>query len=285
MNERSDISADHREQTSTLLHTASTTHSITSEILTTSTHLQNNLANLSIGSAQTHTEILAIRQDTVSANTSLVSVGQKLDNLCREVDAIRTVTCELVSKPSLLSSFCDETQRLQSLLEITESCQQNTFGKNAVPRQCNCYKRTQKISQERFIGPVKLFRNRKITSRHLKHCPFYVLDEETRSFGLKVTMFSRLLSGIIQLSFEATTGSGGFSLGRPLYFRAVVPYDSPAFALIEELEPPDPKLSLGDVLALASELRKLYRNGDASPYDVNPCGETLLHVSIISCQS
>jgi hypothetical protein len=281
VNECSDVSAVHREQTSTLLHTVSTNNLMTSEILSASTRLEDNLSNLSISSARTHTEILAIKQEAGSANTSLVSVGQKLDSLCQEVDAMRCMTYKLVSKPSLLSSFCDETERIQSLLEAQASFKHDEHNANTLPRRCNCRKRTEKISHQRLIGPIRLFKDQTLLSRHSKHCPCYIDDEETKTFGLQVSTFSRLLSGIVQLKFELTTGSGRFTLGHPLIFRAVVPCDSPAFNLVDSISYFSKDVD-NCIALLSTKLRKLYRNREASPYDVDPNGRTLFHVRILS---
>ena len=81
-----------------------------------------------------------------------------------------------------------------------------------------------------------------------------------------------------------TRGAGGFSISPRLSFVNVVPWDSPAFALLEAY-----KMDWDGVLKNPSkhaekilmQMYRLFETGKASSTDVNQYGNTLLHVSIL----
>ena len=83
----------------------------------------------------------------------------------------------------------------------------------------------------------------------------------------------------MQASFACTMGAGGASLTPSLSFRNVVAHDSPAFAIMSNFK--SGNLDCRRVDKEFQDLRQLFQERRASPYDVNVDGNTLLHVSII----
>ena len=90
------------------------------------------------------------------------------------------------------------------------------------------------------------------------------------------------MAGVLQASFLCTKGAGGMSLSPSLSFRGVVASDSPAFSLINNLRQcvefsADEWVS--HVEGQLQELRRIFDEGRASPYDIDIHGNTLIHVS------
>ena len=71
-------------------------------------------------------------------------------------------------------------------------------------------------------------------------------------------------------------GAGGASLTPSLNFRNVVAHDSPGFAIIDKTKCGDHACRLEEHIY---DLRQLFQERRASPYDIDVHGNTLLHVS------
>lgn len=101
----------------------------------------------------------------------------------------------------------------------------------------------------------------------------------SKRFSISRNMFGFKVSA----SFEVDMGSSyALKLTPSLDFRAVVPYDAPAFELIDRIREMDfnfqPELMPDLVNTTIVELRQLYSEGKARPSDMNPNGEIILHV-------
>lgn len=96
------------------------------------------------------------------------------------------------------------------------------------------------------------------------------------------------LAGALEASISITRGAGGLSISPNLRCARLVSRDSPAFKLVDHLYPEfyvmSPKY-MGELEALLDTsihgLALLFRDGKASPYDVDLEGRTLLHVRVL----
>lgn len=90
-----------------------------------------------------------------------------------------------------------------------------------------------------------------------------------------------MLGYSIAATFSVTRGAGAFSISPHFMLRAVVPWDSPAFRLLD-MRAADLSKKFSSPVDYANwviqELDVLFRKGKASPTDVTPSGITLLHV-------
>ena len=87
----------------------------------------------------------------------------------------------------------------------------------------------------------------------------------------------RLLAGVLQASFACTTGAGGASFSPSLNFRNVVGYhNSPTFVTVARIGYEDFE---NDVQEAIENIRQMFQERQASPYDIDVNGNTLLHVS------
>lgn len=96
------------------------------------------------------------------------------------------------------------------------------------------------------------------------------------------------LAGALEASISITRGAGGLSISPNLRCARLVSRDSPAFKLVDDLSQKFYVLTpedMGGLEALVDisihGLALLFRDGKASPYDVDPEGGTLLHVRVL----
>ena len=92
-----------------------------------------------------------------------------------------------------------------------------------------------------------------------------------------------LLAGAVEATFSLTAGAGAFSLSPKLSFICTVPFDAPAFQLAtlaaESFGWIRDEIKLQRTLqGLSRQLKQLYIDGKGSPRDVNPDGNTVMHV-------
>ena len=116
---------------------------------------------------------------------------------------------------------------------------------------------------------------------HDRDCPHSACVETSWSMRLSLACCSKFLARAVEASLSLTRGAGGTALSPNLQLRCLVPYDSPAFALMGEQYPES--MTFDDIKIVASQrvqrLRNMFQDGKASPYDVDIGGNTLLHVS------
>ena len=99
--------------------------------------------------------------------------------------------------------------------------------------------------------------------------------------GFTLSYCGSLLAGAVRFMYYTTSGAGGWSISRSIRFFHVVPFDSPAFALLNMTIPAN--ASAEDAQAVLDvtiqKIQWLMDEKKASPFDVDPDGNTLLHVS------
>jgi len=99
------------------------------------------------------------------------------------------------------------------------------------------------------------------------------------SFGVKFSFYSFFLSKTVEASMSIIRGAGGLSIGPNLAFYPLVPKDAPALKLLKDLRSryePLTETRVGDIL---QRLGEFFRNGDASPRDIDKDGGSLFLVS------
>ena len=163
---------------------------------------------------------------------------------------------------------------------------------------CRYWSRNKQYSKWRASNSRTTSWNISIHSANRNHdrdCPHSACVETFWSIQLSLACCSKFLAKAVEASLSLTRGAGGTALSPNLQLRRLVPYDSPAFALLQELSParmtfdehqgklsPE-RMTFDDIKFLASQqvqtLRQMFQDGKASPYDVTINGYTLLHVS------
>lgn len=206
---------------------------------------------------------------------------QERENSKTSISSAEQVQIELIRRPSLLSWVCGTDTELDAKLSEAEATipggPSNSVTR-ALSRSCSCYRRSYLQSRATGWGPLHIFRHTQTAEAHDKHCPCYVRSSKKSSFGARITVLNWFLAKAIEISFNRAEGAGGNSMSPTLTLRSLVRKDSPAFALLNRNEIQKYQANK-DYLREALELiLKLFREGKASPYDVDKNGRNLLHV-------
>lgn len=121
-----------------------------------------------------------------------------------------------------------------------------------------------------------------LLSMHSVGCPLFSEYRDLRRLSFNLSYTSLLLKTRAQIAISLQYGHGGMEISPSLDFRGVKRMDSPAFALFQDsecewgLSPADAQIRVNQI---AFRLRQLFKNGEASPMEVNEEGVTLLWVS------
>ena len=157
---------------------------------------------------------------------------------------------------------------------------------------CDLVERTRSVKQMKLrLGTGVLVNQYNEASRHFTDCPLYAKSKAERRFCayFSTGVWPRVPMRV-RASLAYTTGAGGFSISPHLSLRIAVK-DSKAsnviiMSILRAARPAlDSKpLPTDDEVIETMEsgqrdLQRLFRSGEASPFDQHPCGSTLLHVS------
>ncbi|KAH8649903.1 hypothetical protein BX600DRAFT_502266 [Xylariales sp. PMI_506] len=192
--------------------------------------------------------------------------------------------CSVVGQPtSPPKHLCLAEDHTKNLAERYALAQLDKYDK------CNCMSRRRSIKRKIRWGPLEAFDEATIYQRHLPTCPASKFtDRNTRTFGLRYQGITQLLGKAVEISFQMATGAGGRSLGpRLTTYSTVDQSTAPAFRLVSMLQEiaiistrkdrtNDMYIAMNTCKTL---IEQLFRNGKASPTDVNWCNQSLLHAA------
>ena len=121
-------------------------------------------------------------------------------------------------------------------------------------------------------------------SQHSNNCPLYRKSQKTQSVNIRCMLPTWFLRGMIEYTFSIPSGAGGFAISPQLTVIRVVDGDrSPAFLQVraakEALNMRREERAVHRLRDVIENLRESFSAGDASPFDVDQYGRTLLHVS------
>ena len=119
---------------------------------------------------------------------------------------------------------------------------------------------------------------------HRSSCPLSSTSTRTTTTKLRMISCGTIMRRVIEASISISRGLGVFSISPELRCTHVVPYNSPAFQFVNLsflrqrwTISNEEHLSMALQIVVA-EIEELFRDRAASPYDVDPDGNTLLHV-------
>ena len=122
---------------------------------------------------------------------------------------------------------------------------------------------------------------------HQPTCHLFASSPSTTVASFRIKRCGAFLAGALEASISITRGAGGLSISPNLRCARLVSRHSPAFKLVADLErqflawPPKDMGKLEASLDMGIHgLALLFRDGEASPYDVDLEGSTLLHVRV-----
>ena len=210
--------------------------------------------------------------------------------ICQDKDA-RRLQLILAQRPSLLRTVCDEMGGLEMETTMTApnpSRQDRRHWKwTKQTSYCSCATLTPRRIATYSTSRVDFFKNSVESRKHSITCPLYIGTETTATVGFKMAYYGKLLANTVKATISITSGAGGYSINPGLRFGAVVPYDSPAFVILElttfpggfTTTSPSQSKEVADYFKSALQrLYELFQDGRASPTDTSEFGENLLHV-------
>lgn len=194
-----------------------------------------------------------------------------------------------------MRSVCEENDRLEKLWrpnnERRASCLGSTDGRKKRRQRCSCKLRLNS-TQTSYFGMTSYSKWKLIfetqSMSHHPTCHLFASSPSTTVARFCIKRCGAFLAGALEASISITRGAGGLSLSPNLRCARLVSRDSPAFKLVDHLDwefnvlPPK---DIGELEALVDisihGLALLFRDGKASPYDVDLEGRTLLHVRVL----
>jgi hypothetical protein len=180
-------------------------------------------------------------------------------------------------------------ESISSLIEDSLDClispqspEKASLVAESISPRCLCRKRKTKIINEIKRGPLRLFRETIYSAFHYESCPYYLHTERSMQIGVSSKIFSTLLSRVVEGTFSATIGTSGYSITPALSLRHIFRPSSPAFQLLDRLPTGIGEKAISDISPedMRAQLQRLFRCREASPFDVDEKGRTLLHVCI-----
>lgn len=145
--------------------------------------------------------------------------------------------------------------------------------------------RRQKCSCSSLPAPSKARKGLLVSlwdSSHKFGCPLY-MHEEKSILQWKLKFNNSLFRTSVRFCLKSIREAGGYTISPSLNFCPIVDeFKSPAFRLVDKMELELIKrkyTSPNFIRDLASKLQAIYQEGSASPRDVTPWGENILHVS------
>ena len=200
-----------------------------------------------------------------------------------------------------MQSVCAENDRLEKLPRLNNERREDWLGSRGRRRKgypkCSCKPKhnstyteiSSEISYFRKIPKLKwkiIFETESMN--HHPACYLFASSSSMTVARFGVKRCGAFLSGAIEASISITRGAGVLSINPGLRCAHVVPANSPAFQLLFRLRnsfDTGPKRNIGEVESSMEtgiqNLARLFRDGKASPYDVDLEGNTLLHVRLI----
>ena len=123
---------------------------------------------------------------------------------------------------------------------------------------------------------------------HHPTCHLFASSPSTTVARFRMKRCGAFLAGALEASISITRGAGGLSISPNLRCARLVSRNSPAFKLVDDLVLQIYPLQPEDMGKLEASLdigihglALLFRDGKASPYDVDLEGNTLLHVRVL----
>jgi hypothetical protein len=115
------------------------------------------------------------------------------------------------------------------------------------------------------------------TQQHKSGCSYSKFQQIDTRLQIRMAICGFRLQRKAEISFDICSGGGVFSFMPAWRIQRVVSWDSPAFALLRQLREDE-----GITKDYDQRMLQLFERREATPYDVDEDGRTLLHVLDLS---
>ena len=160
-------------------------------------------------------------------------------------------------------------------------------------QRCTCkLKHNNTYTEIRPNSTWKIVFERECINHH-RTCPLFASPAKTTTAKIRIRTCGAFLAGAVEASISLIRGAGGSSISAALQCARVVPRNSPAFSLVHLDYVSGSVFPTFNGRAITSprklkahrefnihQLARMFRDGRASPYDVDLDGNTLLHVRV-----
>lgn len=247
-------------------------------------------------------------EDKVQESTALLSASatrsdvaeMKMMMLAMMSPDAREVFRAMVSRHDSPRTMRDDTtiasQQPDQLLNVqhsTVSVQSSQRSSLCSRFECRCPARRMSKRRKRRFGPAFLQQETTVEGTHFPVCAFAGFGAHTESSwtaGMSLKIFQALVSTAIKVSISSEFGYGGLGISPSLTVYNVRE-TSPAFSIMSLLRLASAfgsgkwtdEESTAIVLRATEAMKKSFSEGKSSPFDINVCGNTLLHVELASC--
>ncbi|KAL8943287.1 MAG: hypothetical protein Q9211_001034 [Gyalolechia sp. 1 TL-2023] len=210
-------------------------------------------------------------------------------------ETIKNLQLVVISRPSLLPSADRENSQLGNISHIAEpnvdAGQGSLYNPPRRRMKCNCDARYTNVPRGealstrrsgRLFGHGWIYRfGMSSTQLHRRTCPMFSTSSAVVTARLSISICGALLRGAAEASFSIIRGAGGFSISPALNCMRVVDGNTETFSLVASLDEDCPVACRIDweyrLSRRIQKIERLFREGQASPYDVDLEGKTLLH--------
>lgn len=287
------------------------TGTLSAESLAINSSLQINIASVQSlieSSVVSRLELLELGQREQNANVTRI-----YESLNSGRSSSRMLG-QLLAKPSDLKVLCDEVVSVERNLTNNFAHEQssvavatNQLSRNFTPGlssyHCLCRDRRKFRRQATRWGSLELYGQETVEEFHFPDCARsqVVLKRHQKAWGMRYTGLISLLGKAVEISFAMTSGAGGGSMGPMFtYYATVDPTISPAFQVIGLIGDIARELGAREYIITAEnetfryqwlrsgqwqrlvetgskKIQKLFRNRAASPTDLNPQNQSLVH--------
>lgn len=199
---------------------------------------------------------------------------------------------DLIQRPSLLRSACDEAVRAEPNLryviqgsdQVLCSSNFSRFRRQLRTPRCSCRPST---AFKAFSAPRLRGSTRSLSAwfslsyfKHCQDCPLFATSERKHSIGINLSYCGLILAKAARASISITRGAGGFSISPKLTFSPVVPSNSAVFSVFDFGHWDSVTDTQQKLKAFLKTLGRLFQDGKASPFDVDEDGNSILHVNM-----
>ena len=165
------------------------------------------------------------------------------------------------------------TSKVTPTNRLPAAISESHTSKSLVSLHCACHKRPQVTA---WRSPYSILGMGTVCkARHRRNCPWFSLQ---RSFQISIQYRFPwyLLNKAVDLSLSTSYGAGGLSLAPNLRIISVATGRNPAIDLVRSI---NIRTNARSLEKLMLELRQLFFEGRASPFDIDEKGRNLIHVS------
>lgn len=146
-------------------------------------------------------------------------------------------------------------------------------------RRCLCFRQTKRSQWSLNFRLLDLNRETVVNYRHHPNCPYFIRAETTRKISFSFHFLRAFLHQSVRVIWSWQTGPSGLSAGSFLLQKEFIRKELPTNAIGHMLH--GNRIAQLDVDVAYAKICKMFRDGTASPIDVDSSGRDIFNVGAI----